>query len=100
MIGRNPEFRLRAERYGEQVLRFGEFRFTPGDGLWRNGQPVALPPRAIGVLTALVATPGCVVSKQQLMDTVWPGTFVTESSLLERSEEHTSELQSPCTLVW
>ena len=83
MIGRNPEFRLRAERYGGQVLRFGEFRFAIGEGLWRNGQPVPLPPRAIGVLTALLATPGCVVSKQQLMDTVWPGTFVTESSLLE-----------------
>jgi DNA-binding winged helix-turn-helix (wHTH) protein len=72
MIGRNPEF-----------LRFGQFRFTPGDGLWRDGQPVPLPPRAIGVLTALLTTPGCVVSKQQLMDAVWPGTFVTESSLLE-----------------
>ena len=37
----------------------------------------------MGVLTALLETPGCVVSKQRLMDTVWPGTFVTESSLLE-----------------
>ena len=72
MIGRNSE-----------VLRFGAFRFTPGDGLWKYGQPVALPPRAIGVLTALLASPGTVVSKQRLMDAVWPGTFVTESSLLE-----------------
>ena len=42
-----------------------------------------LPPRALAVLTALLATPGTVVSKQQLMDAAWPGTFVTESSLLE-----------------
>lgn len=72
MIGRNSE-----------VLRFGSFRFMPGDGLWKDGRPVALPPRALGVLTALLQTPGAVVSKQQLMDSVWPGTFVTESSLLE-----------------
>lgn len=72
MIGRSPE-----------SVSFGEFRFVPGDGLWRNGHAVPLPPRAIGVLTALLATPGVVVSKQSLMDAVWPGTYVTESSLLE-----------------
>lgn len=72
MIGRNSE-----------VLRFGPFRFVPGDGLWKDDQPVALPPRALGVLTALLASPGAVVSKRQMMDAVWPGTFVTESSLLE-----------------
>ncbi len=72
MIGRNPEF-----------VAFGPFRFVPGDGLWRHGQPVALPPRALAVLTALLATPGTVVSKQNLMNAAWPGTFVTESSLLE-----------------
>jgi len=26
----------------------GAFLFVPGDGLWRDGQVVALPPRAIG----------------------------------------------------
>ena len=72
MIGRNSE-----------ILRFGAFRFTPGDGLWKDGRPVALPPRALGVLTALLSAPGSVVSKRQLMDAVWPATFVTESSLLE-----------------
>ena len=72
MTGRNPE-----------SVEFGAFRFVPGDGLWRDGQAVPLPPRAIGVLTTLLATPGVVVSKQTLMDAVWPGTFVTESSLLE-----------------
>src|SRR6478735_6300354 len=60
-----------------------QFCFIPGDGLWRNGHAVPLPPRAIGVLTALLATPGVVVPKQSLMDAVWPGTYVTESSLLE-----------------
>jgi DNA-binding winged helix-turn-helix (wHTH) protein len=72
MSGTNPE-----------VVVFGPFRFIPGDGLWRDGQAVALPPRALGVLTTLLSTPGTVVSKRVLMDAVWPDTFVTESSLLE-----------------
>ena len=72
MSGRKPE-----------TVDFGPYRFIPGDGLWRDGCAVPLPPRALGVLTALLTTPGGVVTKQQLMDAVWPGTFVTESSLLE-----------------
>jgi DNA-binding winged helix-turn-helix (wHTH) protein len=72
MNGRNPE-----------IVTFGEFRFVPGDGLWRDGRPVALPPRALSVLTALLSSAGTVVTKQALMDAAWPGTFVTDSSLLE-----------------
>ena len=72
MTARNPE-----------SLSFGPFRFVPGDGLWRDGRPVALPPRAIGVLSVLLETPGAVVPKQAIMDAVWPDTFVTDSSLLE-----------------
>lgn len=72
MTGRSPE-----------SFVFGAFRFIPGDGLWRDGRAVPLPPRALGVLSTLLTTPGVVVSKQSLMDAVWPDTFVTESSLLE-----------------
>lgn len=66
-----------------ETVRFGPFCFTPGDGLWRGADEVPLPPRAFGVLTALLAQPGRVVSKRDLMDAVWPDAFVTESSLLE-----------------
>jgi DNA-binding winged helix-turn-helix (wHTH) protein len=83
MIGRKAEIHFRAPRYGGPVTRFGPFSFVAGDGLWRGGQPVALPPRAMAILSALLATPGTVVTKQALMDAAWPGTFVTESSLLE-----------------
>ncbi len=65
------------------MTTFGPFRFEPGNGLWRDGVEVQLPPRALGVLTALVAQPGVVVSKQALMDAVWKDSFVTEASLLE-----------------
>ena len=82
MAGSGPDVLNMSGRNPESVF-FGPFRFVPADGLWRDGRAVPLPPRALGVLTALIATPGEVVSKQQLMDAVWPGTFVTESSLLE-----------------
>lgn len=72
MTGRIPE-----------AVEFGPFRFIAGDGLWRGREPIALPPRAFGVLTRLLASPGAVVTKQELLDAVWPDTFVTESSLLE-----------------
>jgi serine/threonine-protein kinase len=44
---------------------------------------VPLPPRALGVLAALVAQPNTVVSKQTLLDASWRDAFVTEASLLE-----------------
>ena len=72
MNGRNAE-----------TVRFGPFRFVPEDGLWRGDDEVPLPPRALSVLATLVARAGVVTTKQELMDAVWPDTFVTESSLLE-----------------
>ena len=65
------------------MVQFGPFRFDPGNGLWRGAIEVPLPPRALGVLTALIAQAGSVVSKQALMDAVWKDAFVTEASLLE-----------------
>jgi Tol biopolymer transport system component/DNA-binding winged helix-turn-helix (wHTH) protein len=62
---------------------FGPYRFEPGNGLWRDGQEVALPPRALGILDTLIAQPGEVVSKQRLIDAVWKDAFVTDASLLE-----------------
>ena len=64
-------------------MRFGPFRFHPGNGLWRGVDEVPLPPRALALLTSLVARAGTVVSKQALMDAVWKEAFVTEASLLE-----------------
>ena len=72
MNGRKAEF-----------VAFGAYRFSSSEGLWRDDVPVPMPPRGIALLTALLARPGTVVSKQELLDAVWPGTFVTESSLLE-----------------
>ncbi|NNF58398.1 MAG: winged helix-turn-helix transcriptional regulator [Rhodothermaceae bacterium] len=56
---------------------FGPFTFDRATGeLFRDGQPVALPPKATQVLAALVASPGRVVSREELYDAAWNGTVV------------------------
>lgn len=67
----------------QNVFTFGPFRFDAADGLRRSDVEVPLPPRALAVLSALLAQPGIVVSKQALLDAAWPEAFVTEASLLE-----------------
>jgi DNA-binding winged helix-turn-helix (wHTH) protein/Tol biopolymer transport system component len=51
--------------------------------LYRDGLEVALPPRAVGVLSCLIERPGQIVSKQILLDEVWKDANVTETSLTE-----------------
>lgn len=64
-------------RYG-----FGEFELEPGERrLSRRGQPVALTPKSFDLLVFLVERAGHVVSKNELMDALWPGRIVMESNL-------------------
>ncbi len=44
---------------------------------------VRLAPKAFDTLAVLVQQRGEVVTKQQLMDAVWPGTYVEESNLAQ-----------------
>ncbi len=47
----------------------------------KAGQPVALEPKAIDLLTYLVENPGRLVEKQELLDAVWTDTAVSEGSM-------------------
>lgn len=49
--------------------------------LWRNGERLALPPKAFAVLCALHERAGRLVTKNELLDTAWPGTFVGDAVL-------------------
>lgn len=49
--------------------------------LTRDGEIVRLTPKAFDLLAALAARPGEVVSKEQLVDAVWPDTHVDEANL-------------------
>ena len=65
-----------------QLLVFGGFRLdTRNAQLWRGLQEIALRPKAFAVLAHLVEHAGQLVTKQQLLDAVWPGTFVTDAVL-------------------
>lgn len=61
---------------------FGPYRLdTVGRSLECRGEVVALPPKAVEVLAALVNRPGEVVGKKELLETVWPEAFVEEANL-------------------
>jgi DNA-binding winged helix-turn-helix (wHTH) protein/tetratricopeptide (TPR) repeat protein len=65
-----------------EVFEFGEFHFDPHERrLTREGQAVPLEPKAHDVLAALVRGAGLLITKQQLLDAVWPGAFVEEGIL-------------------
>src|SRR6185436_2590930 len=64
------------------TFEFGAFKLDPAKRLlWRTGSLVDLPPKAVDLLAALVEQAGEVVGKQELMDRVWPDTFVEEANL-------------------
>lgn len=69
----------------EQIKRFyefGPFRVDASERvLLREGKPVMLTPKLFDTLLALVERSGHIVEKAELMETVWPGTFVEESNL-------------------
>ncbi len=65
-----------------RIYRFDRFRLDTRERiLRRDGEPVAISPKAWEVLKILVEQGGKVVDKQVLMDSVWPETFVEENNL-------------------
>jgi len=61
---------------------FGDFCLDAEQrALFRQGQLVALTPKSLETLLFLVERHGRIVDKQELLDAVWPGTFVEEGSL-------------------
>src|SRR5262245_17678381 len=63
-------------------LRFDRFELLAAERLLlQDGAPVPLGSRAFDVLLALAERRGELVTKQQLMELVWPGVFVEENNL-------------------
>jgi DNA-binding winged helix-turn-helix (wHTH) protein len=61
---------------------FGRFRLSAdGTLLARDGAPVALAPKVLQTLLALVERHGQVVRKSDLLQAVWPDSFVEETGL-------------------
>jgi TolB-like protein/DNA-binding winged helix-turn-helix (wHTH) protein/Tfp pilus assembly protein PilF len=62
--------------------RFLDFELSESDFcLSREGHRIPLEPKALRVLALLVSRAGRLVDKQELLDSVWPKTFVEENTL-------------------
>ncbi|MER2263590.1 winged helix-turn-helix domain-containing protein [Methylobacterium oxalidis] len=64
------------------MYKFGPFRFWPKRQLLtHDGNPVRIGARALDILTLLLQHPGEVVTKEDLVNFVWPRMFVHEGNL-------------------
>ena len=65
-----------------QCLVFGPFRLDLRDErLWRGPEAIPLSPKTFAVLRCLVTQAGQLVTKDALLEAVWPATMVSESIL-------------------
>ncbi len=66
------------------IYRFGPFRLDREQLLLSLGDaPLALGPKVVETLLALIEHPGEVLSKTELLDRVWPEGFVEEANLAQ-----------------
>lgn len=79
-----PFFEKRTELViaGPTEISFGAFRLLPTQFLLLEGdKPVSLGSRALQILVALIERAGELVTKEELMDLVWPNVFVEPANL-------------------
>lgn len=67
---------------------FGEFRLDVAKGcLLRGSQEIKLRPKVYEALRYFVQNPGRLIEKKELIQAVWPDTFVTDDSLVQCTVE-------------
>ena len=68
----------------EASYRFGAFTVDPAAyTLRRDGEPVPISPRPFDLLVYLLRNPRRLVTKDELLDVLWPGVAVTENTLTQ-----------------
>ncbi len=79
-----------------QLYQFGEFTLEPGERLLRRqGQPVSLTPKAFETLLVLVENCGHVLTKEELLQRIWPDSTVAETTLAQNVSTLRKALRSP-----
>lgn len=64
------------------LYEFEQFRLdTKNPGLWRGTELVSISPKALETLILLVEKKGAIVSRDELLETVWKETFVEEGNI-------------------
>jgi len=72
----------RYDEIGGRVISFGQFRLYPTQRkLLEVDKPVRIGSRALDILIMLVERPGQLLSRDELMAQVWPGTVVEPTNL-------------------
>src|SRR5688572_7044322 len=70
------------------VLRFGDFVLDVSQRrLLRSGEDVYLPPKTFELLQHLLQNRGRVLTKDELLEAVWPDVNVVENTLAQRIRE-------------
>ncbi|HEX4504733.1 MAG TPA: winged helix-turn-helix domain-containing protein, partial [Alphaproteobacteria bacterium] len=65
-----------------RAFSFGPYRLDPvARILSKDGTPIAISSRALAILEMLIEHRDRVVAKDEIMDRVWPGTFVEDNNL-------------------
>lgn len=73
-----------ATRTEKCLYEFDGFRVDPvRRRLLRDGEPVPITPKAFSILLILIENRGDVVEKDDIIQKVWPDTFVTEANLTQ-----------------
>ncbi len=68
----------------KQLYEFGPFLLDADERLlMRDGRTVPLPPKVFDTLLTLVENSGRIIGKDELMQLLWPDTFVEESNLTQ-----------------
>jgi DNA-binding winged helix-turn-helix (wHTH) protein/TolB-like protein len=68
--------------HSEQFYQFGNFHLAPTEHLLlRDSQPVPLTPKTFDLLVFLVEHRGHLLTKDEILDAVWQGSFVEEANL-------------------
>lgn len=68
----------------KHFYEFGAFRLDLEERvLTHEGQPVHLPPKVLDTLLLLIERRGRVVGKEEMMNLLWPDSFVEESNLTQ-----------------
>lgn len=69
-------------RENSDLYEFGPFQLDPFERvLTRHGQRISLAPKAFDTLVLLVQQHGHVVTKEDLIKSLWPDTIVEENNL-------------------
>ena len=67
------------------LYEFGAFRLDPSERIFtRNGERIPLAPKAFETLLILVQHHGHVLTKDELIQTLWPDTIVEENNLTQQ----------------